>query len=308
MIKAALTKNFSFYLYSVETIDKKGKLIDSRSRRADLFGETFWDKWMSHLSPDEKKDWKRVVAFQGSFFFSARAVPGLEAANLPLEIGSNMQGETIRYVQVQHYIAPTLLATFPQSLSTSEVAIDSHRCRDCTATFDNPGALLQHCQDRGHAPVMEQAGASPAATESFIAYLNIMLNRALGERLPRWGRHFYDISKGKEEKGCTVYPAYEAEFSLCRLQGRPSLILTLDLRAKVIRNVSLLDEINPGGNKQLTRPQQEKERNKWIGEIVIYKQEKKCKYQSCSELLALALPESAESIVTNPCHLILLSL
>jgi hypothetical protein len=281
LIKATVSPHFSFYQYSVECIDKSGKQIESRFQRADLFRSAFWDnpKYMGNVEKKEKDDWKRVIAFQGSSFFSSRPVPGLEADKLPLELGSNQRGDTIRCVNVEHFKAPDVLQGMPSTPPEGDIAFDSTRCANCTATFANHKLLLQHCKTTGHSPVYQEtlAGATPAKVEVFLAYVNILLNTAFSERFQRWGRHFVDPTKGKEATGCFVYPAYDAEFSLAKLAGKVCLVLTLDLRAKVIRSESVADDLFKVYGDRLTVSQQNEARRKWIGEVVIYKNEKKCK-------------------------------
>jgi len=43
IIPAKISEKFAFYLYSVDCTDKDNKMIDSRSRRLELFGSGLWD-------------------------------------------------------------------------------------------------------------------------------------------------------------------------------------------------------------------------------------------------------------------------
>ncbi|GKY93658.1 hypothetical protein MPSEU_000333200 [Mayamaea pseudoterrestris] len=279
LIKATVTPFFSFYQYMVSCTDKSGKPIDGRFRRAQLFRIGLWDNHFSGMPDAEKDDWKRVVAFQGAYFFSARKIPRLEETDLPKDLAIDENGDVIRCIEVKHWKAPDLLQQVVSPTPAGDVALDSHRCGSCTATYQTNQALLQHCRNSNHQPVTQQSivGAEPATPELFTAYVNIFLNRALDERLDRWGGRHYDPEKGKDERGCTIYPAYDAYFGLQRIGGKVALVLTLDLRAKVIRNLSLLDEINPDGrNTQFTMQEQNAERRKWVGQVVIYTREKRC--------------------------------
>ena len=282
IIRATVTPFFSFYQYMVECSDKNGKAIDQRFRRADLFRRGLYDNILQGATEVELNDWKRVIAFQGSYFFSGRRIPGLEPESIPMDLATNDNGDVVRCVGVNHWKAPDILQATPSPTPAGDVALDSTRCGSCTACFANNQTLLQHLRDAGHQPVLQQdvVNAVSATNELFTAYVNIFLHRAFEERLQRWGRHFIDPSQGHEERGCIIYPAYDAQFGLQKIHGKPSLVLTLDLRAKVIRNRSLLDEINPGGSSQLTAQDQRRAQQKWVGEVIIYKREKRCEFWS----------------------------
>jgi hypothetical protein len=161
-----------------------------------------------------------------------------------------------------------------------EVTIDSFRCADCTASFADTNALLQHGRSTGHSPVLQQslAHATPASPELFIQFLSVYLEKAMRVQYPRWGRHFVDDKNGEPMRGCIVFPAYVAEFGLQRINSTPTLVLTLDRKAKVIRDLSLLDEFNPRGEKRWTREEMVNMDQQVVGQVVIYKREHKCKF------------------------------
>ena len=146
IVLAKLTENFQFYLYSVNCIDANGDLIDSRHRRKFLFDIGFWDGHFKDMPESEKLDWKRVIFFSGSFFFSGRPIPGFESNKLPLTLqtGSKSEGDTIEVRQAVHYISPLELK--PETVtpvSKAEIKLDK-RCANCTKAFQDVGALLQH--------------------------------------------------------------------------------------------------------------------------------------------------------------------
>ena len=145
IILADVTQGFQFYLYSVACIDANGDNIDSRHRRKFLFDIGFWDGLLKDMPEKEKEDLKRVVFFSGSFFFTARPVPGLEPSNLPraLPVNEKAEGDTIQVQQSMHYLAPTELKQAAQAVGKNEVAFDK-RCSDCTKAFADIGSLLQH--------------------------------------------------------------------------------------------------------------------------------------------------------------------
>jgi hypothetical protein len=61
------------------------------------------------------------------------------------------------------------------------------RCNDCIKTFGDEKALIAHCSQMGHSPVMVgDKGAKVANISLFLQYANVVLKRALGERLAPW--------------------------------------------------------------------------------------------------------------------------
>lgn len=121
----------------------------------------------------------------------------------------------------------------------------------------------------------------------FLAYVNGALNRALSERLARWGSEYIDPSNVTEpvdrqgnSLGVRVYEAFSCQFGMLRpsLEGPVQLSLTVDLRAKIVRTMSVLDHLS-SGRPENWRPhhsEQDKARRAWIGEVVISMHDKKC--------------------------------
>jgi hypothetical protein len=150
-------------------------------------------------------------------------------------------------------------------------------------------------QNSGHKPIFvtdETEGEStvnskPAQLPVFISYVNMILGRALGEKLARWGSEFIDPSNMTEPSdnrgnslGVRVYQAYSCSFGFLRKHdGIAGLALTMDLRAKVVRTMSVLDHLssNYGPEKYNPTPhEQEEAKRHWIGEVVISIHDKKC--------------------------------
>lgn len=166
-----------------------------------------------------------------------------------------------------------------------------NRCSQCVKAFPDVRGLLQHCSETGHQPVFNEKGNETREAEPavFISFVNMVLSRALSERLAKWGREYIDPTKSTEpvdrrgkSLGVTLFEAYTAEFSLCKPKtagpSKAHLALTVDLRAKLLRSQSLLDALYDGknvNNYQLTRQEQDRARRQWIGETVIYKIDKK---------------------------------
>lgn len=162
-----------------------------------------------------------------------------------------------------------------------------------------PFHLLVSSQDTGHKPVYAASdvatpstGPVPADVEVFLSYVNVALQRALGEKLARWGNEYIDPKEKKEpvdrsgrSLGVCVYKAFACQFGLVRPNkgDSPRLGLTVDLRAKIMRSMSVLDKLVEGKatgndiNSYVPKvPEQERNRRQWIGETVIYMHDKKC--------------------------------
>jgi hypothetical protein len=306
ILAAKLSENFSFYLYTINTTDKTGTLIDSRSRRMELFGVGFWDILLADMPKGLKSELKRMVFFAGSFFFSAREIPGLEPSKLPLVLcdGSKTNGDTMSCVDVKKFTAPIcLLPSTPATVTRglNQVTMDGLRCSNCTRTFINDGDMLQHCKDSGHVPIFGPAGAGDdvlvveaASVEVFVSYVSLALERAMGERLSRWGRDYVDREapipakdRNGNDLGVSIFEAISLAFGVIRVSnGPPVLALTCDLRAKVIRTVSVLDCIyeNRSESQPFTKQDQTRLKREWIGSVVIYKNDHKCKYEDRARL------------------------
>ena len=339
-------------------------MIDSRRRRYELFKLGLFHPVKGLLarlgvSEKERRDLERVVFFQGSFFFSARTVPGLDGLPRTLvgekaaeqgdargEIPVSQNGDSFRVVTVKCLTAPSQLAgraapaaAAAASASSSSAGQDPGainvaadcRCDGCTNAFSSIEALLSHCQITGHAPVYQGTirtimscifvylharlswfsfyNASnlthcmyslsylfslddsplPATREDFLSYCNVALNRAMGERLARWGRDYIDPSTSKDPTdrdgrslGVSVFRAYSCELGLHRqdFNSPLSLTLTVDLKAKILRKRTVIDQIyegyDPANPYTFSRREQENLKRQWIGEVVICTYDKKC--------------------------------
>jgi hypothetical protein len=169
---------------------------------------------------------------------------------------------------------------------------------------------VYHSQQSGHAPVTIpkqediDSSAKPAQIETFIAYCNGALKRALGERLASWGSEFIDPQSFTEPSdyrgqslGVRVYKAFSAQFGILRDPATklPTLSMTVDLRAKIVRTMSVLDHLTKehGGPDRYRPDRREEEdaRRYWIGEVVIAMHDKKC-----YTVVDLNFDESANSL------------
>lgn len=95
------------------------------------------------MAEKEKTDLRRVVFYSGSYFFSARAIPGIEPSSLPMELPIDAEGDTIRIMKCEQYSAPIELTTPMDKVNAGQVGFDK-RCADCTKAFLDVGSLLQH--------------------------------------------------------------------------------------------------------------------------------------------------------------------
>uniref|UniRef100_A0A7S4JYJ5 C2H2-type domain-containing protein n=1 Tax=Odontella aurita TaxID=265563 RepID=A0A7S4JYJ5_9STRA len=315
---ADITPHFKFYVYGVDGRDIKGKLIDSRNRRFDLFKQGLLAKETGLLarlgmSPKEVENLKRVIFFEGSTFYSARKIQGLERANLPRALVGTKEskkdetpmgdsGDSLTITEVKCYVAPrglkTTSANVPSAAGVTKSSDPSEarysvdrRCDDCTKAFTDLEALLQHCSIENHSPVTapdEEDRVEEPTYETFLAYCNIALQQAMNERMARWGREYIDPTKFKDPKdrngndlGVRVFQAYTCEFGMNRpdFKSPLSLTLTVDLRAKLLRNKTVLDQISEGKNPNSARYDQRRVQDfkrRWKGEVVICTYDKKC--------------------------------
>ena len=128
-----MSPNSSFYLYSIEAHNNNGNAIDSLTRRGALFNEAIWKTLLKDKPRAEKESLERVVFFSGSFFFSAKPLPGLEPTNLPRQILSGTEkgadGDTFTVQRVWHYTPPKILKE-PVAQTSKGSALVDHRCAD----------------------------------------------------------------------------------------------------------------------------------------------------------------------------------
>jgi len=303
VMQADVCDNFQFFLYSVTVENDRGEQIESRHRRKFLFDLGLWNGLLKDMPDKQKEDLRRVVFFQGSFFYAARKIHGLEPEKLPLNlpVSEDAEGDTIKVVQVFHYVTPIELKKKDSSVSSpgnkvkdGELSFD-RRCDDCAKSFADVGSLLQHCQHAAHSPVYAAADKAssgcepiPANLEVFNSYINGALQRALGERLARWGTEYIDpvnmkepVDKQNRSLGVRVYEAYSCQFGFIRNESTdiPRVGLTVDLRAKIVRTMSVLDHLADGMDPAYYNPSrhdQDRARRYFIGEVVISMHDKKC--------------------------------
>ena len=286
--------------------DKNDKNIESRGRRAELFRRAMWENLLKNMPESEKESLRRVMFFAGSFFFSGRAIPGLEKDKMPKNLvdGSASKGDSLSIVQVQHFSAPECLQTPTPTAGPAEVLVDTFRCAGCTKSFKTEDQMIQHCtQSNGPncRPVYPPETDGPAMLETFLNYVNTVLQRAMNERLRKWGSEYINESRairGKnrsgDDLGIDVYEAYSCKFGVIRRDNvqnasKARLMLTVDLRAKIMRTKNLLDvlyNIQPTDQKWSNQNQQRAKRQ-WIGERVMYTREKKGKTWSSSRTIVL---------------------
>jgi len=305
LILANVTPNFRFYQYGLDGSSKDGKLIDSRRRRAELFQLGIFDATQGLLAKNgmteaEIGDLRRVCFFEGSFLFSSRPIPfiskfpmcivGAKEKDGPeTPVMANGDGMTI--TNCTAFCAPEIISGKKVPQSTGEggdakVSVDN-RCNDCTKAFTDIEGMMAHSKITGHSPVYEDMTLTPANIEVFTSFCNIALQRAMGERMAKWGREYIDpksftepTDKQGRSMGVRIFRAYSCEFGMHKPHGEAlSLSLTVDLRAKVIRTRSLLDTLcedkDPKSFRFDDRKIQQAKRQ-YKGEIVICTYDKRC--------------------------------
>jgi hypothetical protein len=153
-------------------------------------------------------------------------------------------------VKVNQFTVPKELSKKRSaSVQGSDLSFDL-RCSNCVLAFRDRQSLLQHCRDSGHGPVYaSDAGdsAKPAHVEVFVSYTNLALQRAMGERLAKWGKVYIDpkaplpaVDARGNDMGVHIFEAYSCTFGVIqssKREGLARLALTCDLKAKVIRYV-----------------------------------------------------------------------
>ena len=287
VLLAEPTPNFKFYRYTVEALDRDGNQIGSSSRRNQLLNLAIFGKLLKDMTSGEKESLRRKMFFCGNFFFSSSPVPGLD--NLPLDLldGTDSDLDTTTVQRVQCFSTPNDLQTISQAAhaSKNEVSMD-FRCSDCTTSFLDFNGVKLHCQATGHSPVTNDQDAKPASIGVFLQYANTIVQRAMGERMARWGRHYVDPqsfvtprNNRGQEMGVHVFQAYHVEFNVGRPEpeGPPKLMLTVDLTAKLIRTQGILHalcENKDPNNYRFSEEEKRKARQFWIGEQVISKLDK----------------------------------
>lgn len=339
VIPCQVSPNFQFFLYGIDACDKNGKVIDGRRRRLELFMKGVLDKTNGYLArkkmtKKEIENFERGIFFEGSYFFSSRAIPGLTSDKFPTCLVSASEqlkehdeavscpisdnGDSLNVVHVQPYTAPSVIAgTKAEAVKGKETF--ELRCADCNSCFTSLQGLLSHCKETGHRPLYSSLSQSndaiPSNKEVFLSFVNVALQRAMGERMARWGREYIDpksetepVDRNGRSLGVKVFRAYSCEFGMHALVKnrkleKPQLTLTVDLCAKILRTKTLLEAIHNGKNpnNNLGPSQQNQARRTWNNEVVI------CVYDKrCYSVIDLVFDKSPASLPVQVSYLLLL--
>lgn len=315
ILLASPTDCFQFHQYTFDAKDRNNRTVESAGRRKQLLSIAL-DQLLADKSEKEKKSFLRQIFFSGTYFFSSNLLEGLGELPQILLDGTQGDGDTLSIIGCRSFTAPSELVRTssketketsskdPSSISTINIEF---RCANCTSVFKNKNGILSHCQKTGHKPVndLNLSDYEPASKEEFTHFCNIIVQRAMSERMARWGRHYIDPAsyvtprdRFGEELGVDVFQAYSVEFNV----GKPSnaedeklqLMLTVDLTAKLIRTRSLLMNIYGTRNPNTTRFSDQEineAKRRWIGQTVISKIDKKC-----HAIHDLVFEESAETL------------
>ncbi len=239
LIPAKVTPYFQFYQYGLDGSNIEGKLIDSRRRKSELLNVGLFDEKQGLLarngmSTKDMESLRRVIFFEGSFMFTAFKIPFLEkfpyslvgskdkdvsASNLNVPIMDNGDCMTITGVSIMS--KPDVLKDESHEEARKTASKDSNalvvdrRCSNCPTSFKSLDALINHCTTTGHSPVHDEAGAQPSNVELFTSFCNVALQRAMGERMARWGKEYIDPKSWAEPKdkqgrslGVRIFRAY----------------------------------------------------------------------------------------------------
>ena len=90
------------------------------------------------------------------------------------------------------YTAPKILQD--EVVADAGSVVMDNRCTQCVKAFPDVRGLLQHCAETGHQPVFDPKDSFTREAEPpvFLSYANMVLSRALSERLAKWGREYID--------------------------------------------------------------------------------------------------------------------
>eukprot|EP00526_Cylindrotheca_closterium_P001827 CAMPEP_0113606254 /NCGR_PEP_ID=MMETSP0017_2-20120614/2758_1 /TAXON_ID=2856 /ORGANISM="Cylindrotheca closterium" /LENGTH=1098 /DNA_ID=CAMNT_0000514789 /DNA_START=150 /DNA_END=3446 /DNA_ORIENTATION=- /assembly_acc=CAM_ASM_000147 len=263
ILQAEVTEGFHFFEYTVNAENSSGEVLESRKRRAFLFHLGLFDGLLKDLSKKEKDNFRKVVFFNGSTFYSGRPIPGLDASNLPYDMdfrdrreGKDFrdrgEGDTMQIGDVRKLLAPKDLQVVPkQDENPNEVRFDN-RTANGTMSFQNQQALLQHCQQTGDEPAYVPSDGVPASLQEFSAFINSALQSALGERLSKWGRDLVNPNKVTRPRGLgvSVYEAFRCTFSVLKKpeeenKAAEGLDFTVDPKV-ILHDESVLNGKKPG--------------------------------------------------------------
>ncbi len=233
LIPATVTANFRFYQYGLDGSSSGGKVIDSRRRKGELLNIGLFDEREGLLARNgmDAKDIeniRRVVFFEGSFMFTAKRIPFIDKFPFSL-VGSrdgNQQGvdpnvpvmdngDSMTITGVQAMCAPSIIAQEKTARDNEDALYVDRRCDGCPKAFENLESLMSHCQMTGHKPVVADDSAEPSNVELFTSFCNVALQRAMGERMARWGKEYIDPKNWTEPKdkqgrslGVRIFRAY----------------------------------------------------------------------------------------------------
>jgi hypothetical protein len=178
------------------------------------------------MSPKDIENLRRIVFFEGSYIMTGREIPYMD--NFPFALVGNKNGSLSAHPGTPEmangdYMTVTGLQAkgAPEALALRGAQDDAHtlavdlRCASCNSAFDNVGALLSHCKMTGHEPQRVVAGAEPCNFETLMTFCNVALQRAMGERMARWGKEYIDPKNWEEPKdkqgrslGVRIFRAY----------------------------------------------------------------------------------------------------
>eukprot|EP00588_Corethron_pennatum_P014481 CAMPEP_0194279044 /NCGR_PEP_ID=MMETSP0169-20130528/13128_1 /TAXON_ID=218684 /ORGANISM="Corethron pennatum, Strain L29A3" /LENGTH=1387 /DNA_ID=CAMNT_0039023397 /DNA_START=21 /DNA_END=4184 /DNA_ORIENTATION=+ len=309
LIPVIVSPTFVFTLYGISALDKDGNDIQQRRRRSEMFytGLTTHLKSLKLEPSSEMAAIRRGIFFDGTCCYSSKPIPGLLAEDLPRIIHGDDAGigDTLTITKGEEF-------TSPSELHVDAVHHSNYACGTCNKAFREEKALMAHCTSdtfaTPHSPrndtfiIKKEEEAIedgplgtryPSTTQTFLTYTSNVLQKAMDEKLMRWGREYIDPVEFTEPKdknnrslGIRVFKAYSCDFGYNRTEGLGSAIqltLTVDLKAKIMRTKNLLDSLcqqvgHRGSPDEIQWKSQDimQARNQWNGEVVIAMYDKRC--------------------------------
>jgi hypothetical protein len=148
-------------------------------------------------------------------------------------------GDAMTILTCQIFTAPNDIQKCtidPKQLGQFCIVMD-RRCSNCTNSFVDRQSLIHHCSATGHKPYFQQdedddnvkdgsvtptapTAPVPANHTEFLTFCNVVLNRAMGERMARWGRDFVDPKTAKDPSdrngrsyGVTIFEAFVSQYN-----------------------------------------------------------------------------------------------
>ena len=196
----------TYYVYTVSIQGSRGR-HQSRFVGIRLFGLL-----LRELNVDRQGFW---YSFEGTQAYTIKPIPGLDLTE-PYTLQQQHQGCTLTVINVQKYGIPDDLYIPDEDMVDEEDE--------------------------------EEDGKTPADRQQFITFMSLAIRNQLTQHFKPWGRDHVDNGglPLSSQYDVDVYRAYNVEPSVVESLEDPEkfeIVLTADVKAKVIRTKSCLDNI-----------------------------------------------------------------